>query len=210
MQATRQDILDLLRKRHQATVKEIGAELGLTSTGIRQHLTVLERDGLVVAREDRGHVGRPALVYRLSEAGHALYPAKYDELANALIEEARGILGPQALQQLLRAVAMRFAAPYLPRLEGEPHAARVTLVGEILEERGNVAATTCEGGEYYIRKHTCPFWNVATRNSAVCALDVQFIRQLAGADARLTTSLLRGDDCCTFHVKQPAASRAAH
>lgn len=209
MQATRQDILDLLRKRHQATVKEIGEALGLTSTGIRQHLTVLERDGLVLAHEDRGHVGRPALVYRLSETGHALYPTKYDELANALIEEARNILGPQALQQLLKTVAMRFARPYAPRLDGLGDAERIDAVGEILEERGNVAAASADDGAYYIRKHTCPFWNVATRNSAVCALDVQFIRQLAGADARLTTSLLRGDDCCTFRVKraQPATAR---
>lgn len=31
------------------------------------------------------------------------------------------------------------------------------------------------------------------------ALDI--MRGLLGADARLTTSLLRGDDCSTFHIK---------
>jgi predicted ArsR family transcriptional regulator len=202
MQATRQDILDLLRRRSQATIKEIGDELGLTATGIRQHLTVLERDGLVESHEERGHVGRPALVYRLSSEGDELYPKKYDELANALIEEARKVLGPQALAQLMKSVANRFAAPHAARLAGKPPAERVEASARILEARGNVVTQSEDGaGEHSIRKHTCEYWNVATKNSIVCALDVEFVRQLAGADARLTTSLLRGDDCCTFHIK---------
>lgn len=202
MQATRKDILDLLRRRSQATVKEIGDELGLTSTGIRQHLTVLERDGLVASHEERGHVGRPALVYRLSPDGDGLYPKKYDELANALIEEARTILGPPALAQLMKSVATRFAAPHLSRLANKSPDERLEAVGQILESRGNIVSRTQDvGGEHSVRKHTCEYWNVATKNSIVCALDVEFVRQLVGADARLTTSLLRGDDCCTFHIK---------
>ena len=53
MQATRQQILDYLRREGRVTVKELDRLLGLTSTGIRQHLTVLERDGLVEAFEER-------------------------------------------------------------------------------------------------------------------------------------------------------------
>jgi predicted ArsR family transcriptional regulator len=207
MQATRQDILDLLRMRSQATVKEVGDELGLTATGIRQHLTVLERDGLVESHEERGHVGRPALVYRLTSDGDALYPKKYDELANALIEEARTILGPQALAQLMKSVANRFAAPHAARLAGNPLDERVEAAGRVLEARGNVVTQSESGGEFSVRKHTCEYWNVATKNSIVCALDVEFVRQLVGADARLTTSLLRGDDCCTFHIKPRDATK---
>jgi predicted ArsR family transcriptional regulator len=210
MQATRKDILDLLRNRSHATVRDIGEALGLTPTGIRQHLTVLERDGFVASREERGHVGRPALVYHLTPDGDALYPKKYDELANALIEEARKVLGPPALARLMKSVANRFAAPHLARLAGKSHRERVAAVSEILELRGNVVTRTQADGEYSLCKHTCEYWNVATRNSIVCALDVEFVRQLVGSDARLTTSLLRGDDCCTFHVRPPEApARAA-
>ncbi|TET95672.1 MAG: winged helix-turn-helix transcriptional regulator, partial [Dehalococcoidia bacterium] len=62
IQSTRQQILQYLQRHGRATVKELGSLLSLTSTGIRQHLTVLERDGLVDAREERGRVGRPTLV----------------------------------------------------------------------------------------------------------------------------------------------------
>lgn len=209
MQATRQAILDYLRRHAECTVRDLGEHLGLTSTGIRQHLTVLERDGLVEAREARGHVGRPALVYRLSSAGDSLYPKEYDDLANALIEEARALLGPDALQRLMKNVASRFASPYAARLDGKPLPERVDTTAAIMRERGDVAEARCEHDSYLIEKHTCPFWNVAQKNSAVCALDVEFVRQLAGADARLSASLLRGDESCTFRVRPRVSARAA-
>ncbi len=210
MQATRQEILDYLRRRSQATVKELGAYLGLTSTGIRQHLTVLERDGFVEAREERGHVGRPALVYRLTSVGDALYPKKYDALANALIEEARAQLGPDVLQKLMKNVAARFAEPYLIRMEGKTPRERVAEAAKIIQERGCLADCEPQGDDVLIRQHTCPFPNVATRNSAVCALEVEFVRRLVGADARLTTSLLRGDDACTYRVRTGEAEARGH
>ena len=208
MQATRQAILDYLRFHGQATVKELGEHLGLTPTGIRQHLTVLERDTLIQAREERGHVGRPALVYQLTAQGDELYPKKYDELANALIEEAREMLGPEALQRLMKNVAARFARQHTPRLEGRPALERLEATGAIISDRGNIVEIEASDDDYLIRKYSCPFWNVATRNSAVCALDVEFVRQLAGADARLSTSLLRGDSCCTFRIRPRAAAGA--
>ena len=201
VQATRQEILEYLRRRNEGTVRELQAHLRLTPTGIRQHLTVLERDGLVEAREERGRVGRPALMYRLTPAGHALFPKQYDALANALIEEARGLLGTEALQKLMKNVAARFAAPYLARVEGRAPAERAAEATKIMQERGCLAESRADGDDLLIEQQTCPFPNVATRNSAVCALEVEFVRRLVGADARLTTSLLRGDEACTYRVR---------
>src|SRR3989304_3766711 len=120
MQATRKQILDHPRRHRQATVKDLSPTLGLTATGVRQHLTVLERDDMVEAHEERGHVGRPALVYRLTEHGDTLYPKKYDQLANILLEEMREMAGAGGLQTLLRRVAARFADPYMDRVEDKP------------------------------------------------------------------------------------------
>ena len=210
MQATRQEILDFLRRHGQATVKELSPHLGLTSTGIRQHLTVLERDGLIEAREERGHVGRPALVYRLTTTGDAVFPKKYDELATALIEESRILLGADSLQKLMKNVAGNFAAPYMPRLEGRPSAERAEETARILLERANVTESSWASDEFLIKRYTCPFWSVAQRNSAVCALDVEFVRRLSSCDTKLTTSMLRGDSSCTFRLRPVAAQAERH
>lgn len=209
MQATRQQILDYLRRQGRATVKDLDAYLSLTSTGVRQHLTVLERESLVEAQEERGRVGRPALVYRLTEQGDALYPKSYDELANVLLEEVRELAGGQALQTLLRRVASRFADPYRERLENRSVGERAHEASRIIGERGCLSDCVQDGDDWLIRQYTCPFPRVAGENSCVCSLDVEFIRQLVGADARLTTSLLRDDRACTFRIREidrPAAA----
>jgi predicted ArsR family transcriptional regulator len=207
MQATRQQILDYLRRQGRATVKDLDAHLGLTSTGVRQHLTVLEREGLVEAQQERGHVGRPALVYRLTTKGDAIYPKKYDQLANVLLEEVRDLAGSQALQTLLRRVAGRFADPYQARLDGKPLADRVEEAAGIIRERGSEADCEHDDDGWMIHQYTCPFPQVAGQNSCVCSLDVEFVRQLVGADARLTTSLLRGDSSCTYRIRPVSAAK---
>jgi predicted ArsR family transcriptional regulator len=206
LQATRQQVLDHLRLHGQATVKELGRLLSLTSTGVRQHLTVLERDGLVEAHEERGHVGRPAFVYRLTEQGDALYPKLYDSLANVLLNELRTIAGGDALQKVLRLVATRFAEPYMGRVEGNPLAERVAETARILQERGCLADYSAHDGDWYVSQYTCPFPSVARSNSSVCAMEVEFVRRLTGADARLVSSLLRGDRSCTYRIRATGAA----
>jgi predicted ArsR family transcriptional regulator len=150
-------------------------------------------------------VGRPALVYRLTEQGDALYPKLYDSLANVLINELRSIAGPDSLQRVLRRVASRFAEPYVERVEGKPLTERVAETARIIQERGCLADFTMRDGDWHISQYTCPFPSVARCNSGVCAMEVDFVRRLTGADARLVSSLLRGDRSCTYRIRATAA-----
>ncbi len=208
MQSTRQHILEYLQRQGRATVKELGNLLGLTSTGIRQHLTVLERDGLVDAREERGRVGRPTLVYSLTEKADALFPKTYDALATVLLEEIRSSQGNERLHDLLHKVAERMAAPYVERIEGRPLPERVRETARIMEEQGClVDVREADDGEYYIDEFTCPFPKVAQQDRSVCALHVDFVRVLTGGDTRLTQSLLRGERACCYRIRaNPAKS----
>ena len=206
MQSTRQHILEYLQRQGRATVKELGNLLGLTSTGIRQHLTVLERDGLVDAREERGRVGRPTLVYSLTEKADALFPKTYDALATVLLEEIRYSQGNERLHDLLHKVAERMAAPYAERIEGRPLPERVRETARIMEEQGCLVDVREAGdGEYYIDEFTCPFPKVAQQDRSVCALHVDFVRVLTGGDTRLTQSLLRGERACCYRIRATPA-----
>ena len=207
MQSTRQQILEYLLRQGRATVKELGNLLGLTSTGIRQHLTVLERDGLVDSREERGRVGRPTLVYSLTEKADSLFPKTYDALATVLLEEVRSSQGNQHLHELLHKVAVRMASPYSDRVQGKPLPDRVQETARIMEEQGClVDVRQSEGDDYYIDEYTCPFPKVAQQDRAVCALHVDFVGILAGGDARLTQSLLRGERACSYRIRGNASS----
>jgi predicted ArsR family transcriptional regulator len=208
MQTTRQQILDYLRRNSRGTVKELGTLLGLTSTGIRQHLTVLERDGLVAAHEERGRVGRPTLVYALTEKAEDLFPKAYDQLVSVLLDEMRATAGNEQLFQMLQRVAQRLAEPHLDRVEGRPLVERVRAAAEVMEEQGCIADVSETDGEYFIDEFSCPFPRAAERDRSVCALHVEFVRILTGADTRLTRSLLRGECACTYRVRPAAVADA--
>jgi predicted ArsR family transcriptional regulator len=204
LQSTRLSILEYLQRHGRATVKELGRLLGLTSTGIRQHLTVLERDGLIQAREERGRVGRPSLVYSLTEKADALFPKTYDALALNLLEQVRTSDGDERLYQLLHQVAERMAAPYTGRMKDKPLAERVQETARIMETQGCLVDVRQEGEVLYLDEFTCPFPNVAEKDRAVCALHVDFVRLLTGADTRLTRSLMRGECACTYRIRRDA------
>lgn len=202
MQSTRQQILEYLQRHGRGTVKELGALLGLTSTGIRQHLTVMERDGLVEAREERGRVGRPTLVYSLTDKADGLFPKTYDSLATVLIEELRESEGNERVHGLLQNVARKLAAPHVQRVQAKTLRERVKETASIMEDQGCVADWhEGDDGDFYIDEYTCPFPKIAEVDRAVCALHVEFVRTLTGSDTRLTRSLMRGERACTYRVR---------
>jgi predicted ArsR family transcriptional regulator len=206
MQTTRQEILNHLQRHGRATVKELGQLLGLTSTGIRQHLTVLERDGLLQAREERGRVGRPTLVYFLTDRAEALFPRSYDELASNLLEEVRASEGRERMYQILHHVAQRMADAHWERVQGKNVAERVSETASIMQEQGCLVDWAEKDGEFLLNEYTCPFPKVAKQDPSVCALHVDFVRLLTGADTRLAQSLLRGQRACTYRIR-PATTQ---
>jgi predicted ArsR family transcriptional regulator len=201
LQSTRQAIIDYLRLKRRASVRELGDFLGLTSTGIRQHLTVLERDGLVQAQEERGRVGRPTLIYSLAERADQLFPKNYDVLANILLEEIKSTDGNERLYEILHRVAQNMADPYLARVESKPLKERVVETVRIMQEQGCLVDYEQQGDEFLINEYACPYYNVARKNRAICTIDVEFVRTLTNSDTRLSRSLVRGEQCCTYRIR---------
>ena len=209
MQSTRQRILEYLQKEGRGTVRELGELMNLTSTGIRQHLTVLERDGLVDAREERGRVGRPTLVYSLTDKADSLFPKSYDTLLNLILKEVRESEGNEKLHGILQNVAQRMADPFTSRVEGRPIRERVQETQQIIEEQGCVADFSEKDGEFFIDEYTCPFPKTAQQDRAVCALHVEFVHILSGGETKLVRSLMRGERTCTYRIKEVAAAAAS-
>ncbi len=61
VQPTRRRILTRLKKDGGMTCQELAEALGITSMGVRRHLIMLERDGLVTYSAVQRGLGRPKL-----------------------------------------------------------------------------------------------------------------------------------------------------
>jgi predicted transcriptional regulator len=64
---TRENILLLLKKKGPMSVNELKKELNITRSAIRQHLISLEGKGLIDHAVKRQSIGRPTLLYKLTE-----------------------------------------------------------------------------------------------------------------------------------------------
>jgi predicted ArsR family transcriptional regulator len=202
MQSTRQEILAILRQGHQATVEDLAKELELTPMTIRHHLNVLQAQGLVVAAQVRRlqTVGRPRLVYTLTEAAEELFPQSYAELARHLLSEVKEAQGPGRLQEVLRGTAGRIAGEAPRPVPGQSFEARLDQVCQYLERLGFLFTWTKVDEGYLLSNANCPYRRVAQDHADVCGMDTMLLQGLLGVEPKPFCQLRDGAESCTCLV----------
>jgi predicted ArsR family transcriptional regulator len=60
-----------------ANITELAEAVGINPISVRHHLSSLQVEGLLSSEEERHGVGRPRLVYMLTEAGMEKFPTRY-------------------------------------------------------------------------------------------------------------------------------------
>src|SRR5918999_6146940 len=179
-ESTRGQVVTLLR-RSDHTVEELAQALGLTDNGVRAHLAVLERDGIVrqrgsVRRSSSG--GKPAFVYELTQEGEDLFPKAYEPTLRRLLDVLFNQLGPEESEALLRSVGHRLAEEHSTRADGT-HARLESAVG-VLNELGGLAELEERDGALVIRGYSCPLAGVSPEHPEVCRMAETLITELAG------------------------------
>src|SRR5712664_496412 len=116
--STRMEVLELLRRKGRCSAETIASDLRVTPNAVRQHLTNLERDGLVVSHPERSGRGRPSLLFSLTERADSVFPKRYGQLATMVLQEVQEMGGPDALDEVFERMASRHAAAISRNLEG--------------------------------------------------------------------------------------------
>ena len=91
LSGTRLNILTILQREGSMTVDQLAREIGLSSTTIRRHLDILQRDLLVSFDQIRQGSGRPEYRYSLTEDGHESGYRDYKSFLIDLIGEISGL-----------------------------------------------------------------------------------------------------------------------
>lgn len=201
MQRTRQEILDILKRRGKVTLRELAAALPVATVTVRAHLAVLQTEGLIHVEEVRGRVGRPHFVYSLTEQAQARFPQAYDELSGRLVDSLLALGGPEQLRQALSHMADQWAAERMPRLVDLALAERVAEVAAIRSEEGAIAEwQALPDGSYLLHQHNCPVPRLAERCNQVCEAERRYLAQLLGTELSQIACLAQGQETCTFHI----------
>lgn len=205
---SRRDILTHLHAHGRATVVELAGAIGLAPVTLRHHLGLLREGGLVLADRVPEGRGRPRHVYRLSPQGLAALAEQrpYAQLAADLIDALKAV-DPEAPATALRAVAARLVATRRETFADQPLEVRLDALVTMLADKGFALHWARDGDEYVIREAGCPYRALVATHVEVCALDLEVIRQVVGADVTARIWRGDGDPPCAFRVPvDPARS----
>ncbi len=197
-------LLDLIRRGGPLTVAEMAENLGVTATAIRNRLTRLLGAGLVERQSEHQNRGRPKHSYRVSIEAQKRLGQNYTDLALVLWDEMMSTVADRKLRRLLfTRVTDRLAELYRSHVNGHEWEGKLVQLSNLLHDRGVEAEVATISGEVIpvLRQHSCPYYELAESDPAICALERKMFEKVLGRSLRLSQCRLDGDRFCDFQAK---------
>jgi predicted ArsR family transcriptional regulator len=204
-ETTDQSLLELIRRHGPLTVADMAGRTGVTATAVRNRLTRLLGSGMVERSAEPAGRGRPKHAYRASVAAHKRLGQNYADLAVVLWDEMMRTVPDTRLRRLLFSrITERLADHYRSQLTGDEWEGRLVQLGVILHGRGIEAEVTRgEDGSSspVLKQHSCPYYELAEVDRAVCAMERKMFEKVLGRGLRLSQCRLDGHRSCDFEAK---------
>ncbi|HEX6533470.1 MAG TPA: helix-turn-helix domain-containing protein [Gemmatimonadaceae bacterium] len=196
-------ILIELKRGGRLTAAVLAARLGTSLNAVRHHLRELEAESLVEYERERRGVGAPAFAYRLSAAGEALFPSRYEETLLHVLDQVAERQGRAAAVAMLESHFVALERRLEPLLERATPEERLEIVARALSEEGYMAEWRGEAGSdaAALVEHNCVIRSVAERFPEVCAAEERFLAGALGAPVERRAHMLRGCGACGYRVQ---------
>ncbi len=200
MSSTREKILLTLLNHPKATISDLADAAKINAISVRHHLSILQADNLIHAEEERHGVGRPRLVYSLSEKGMEQFPTSYLKLTNHLLEQMRSILPDAVMNKIFDKVATAITAGYQDKVKDLSMEERLNLIKRVLEEEGFIIEWEKNRDKYEINEISCPYHHIGRNHPEICSIDLAVISKLLEIPVNRMGCILRGDNHCTYII----------
>jgi predicted ArsR family transcriptional regulator len=194
---TRLKLLEHLKKRGPCSVQDLTGALGISENAVRHHLGGLQRLGFIEVRLERGGIGRPAKRYGLTLAAEGLFPKRYQELLELVLQEAEA---RNQLESVLAGVVERMAAQVAPELEDLEGEARLRGLAQKLDFGNMLADMEATEGGWELRAYNCSYRDTGCKFEAVCNLMPRVVTRLTGLPAERVACQRDGEQACHFTI----------
>ncbi|HXV87038.1 MAG TPA: HTH domain-containing protein [Gemmatimonadales bacterium] len=193
-------ILVELKRSQPLTARELAARHSVTATAIRRHLKELQVDQLVEYQRERRGLGAPVFAYRLTAAGEALFPKRYEETLREALEFVERSGGRDAVRRFFAEHFASTAAHLKGTLGQATPEERADAVASLLSSQGFMAEWSPEPGGLRMAEHNCAMHAVAARFPEVCHEELRFLEQVLGARVSRERHIVSGCNSCEYAV----------
>ncbi len=204
----RATIVEHLRLAGEATVAELASLLGISEVATRRHVNVLEEDGFLSSRTVHQERGRPAASYRLTDKVRDLFPQRYANVANDLLDFLTAQHGREGLRDFLRWRLDRETAELTDIVTAADLHERLEQLAGALSEGGYDAQVTADGSSFELHQRNCSIYDVAKHHPEMCQYEAATFSKVLGRDVvlRRLQTLAEGSHACVCTVTpKPAA-----
>lgn len=224
---TRHRIMLHVLRHGPISATDIAEEFGLTAAGVRRHLDNIVADGHaeIVTVSRSGQRGRPAKMFRLTDAGRRHFGHDYDTLALLALRALKQTGGEAAVEnfaaQRIHQLLGDLDVDQVHQLEtndrGDATSSTATTraessdeeddvvgkaraIADALTDRGYAATVDNSAGGVQICRHHCPIQDVAQEFPELCAAEHRVVAELLGQHTQPLATIADGNGICTTHI----------
>jgi len=206
MTTTRDQILQTLLDNPRSTIKSLADSVNINAISVRHHLASLQAENLVSFEEERHGVGRPRLVYSLTEKGTEVFPSNYLQLADRLLDQLHETLSSEEVKALFVNMAHKQVQGLRPEFEKLTSSEeKIEYLVKVLSEGGH--STTWakqEDGSYLIKIANCPYIHISKAHPVICNYDRELFNEILDMEVEKVSSICFGDHSCSYRVEEKA------
>ncbi|OJX47024.1 MAG: hypothetical protein BGO78_16185 [Chloroflexi bacterium 44-23] len=200
MKSTREKILLTLLKKPQSTVSALAEAVKINNISVRHHLSNLLAENLIIAEEERHGVGRPRLVYSLTNEGIEKFPTRYWRLTNRILKRVRNELTPQQVKDLFSSIAYDVASDHKKNVSNLSFEEKINYIDQLLSEEGFEVEVEKADSHYILHEINCPYIQVVQNHPEVCAFDQVLISELLSIPIERINCIASGAKQCSYII----------
>lgn len=183
-------VIRQLKRTDGMTVRALARALRMSYMGVKKPCLDLAKSGYLTGMRKPGVIGRPELVYRLTEKGHEIFPAESNELTLEILSAARELFGPAAPGKLLYVYFREKEKRYASRIRGDEPRQRALWLTRERDKEGFLA--TVEDGDdltgFQICERHNPLADILAAFPEATRMESDMIERLVGAPTRAAIS----------------------
>jgi predicted ArsR family transcriptional regulator len=200
MKTTREKVLIIIKLHPKSTIIEIADQVDINAISVRHHLTNLQAEGLIMAEEERHGIGRPRLVYSLTDRGMENFPSRYFHLVNSLMDQIKETLPEKDVNSIFHNMAEKLTSDYEPMLAKMSMEERLELLKTILNNEGFDVEWEQQGQQCCIKEISCPYFKIGDNHPEVCLFDKSIISNILNIPINKISHQDREEDLCTYTI----------
>ncbi|HWB59153.1 MAG TPA: hypothetical protein VG733_06665 [Chthoniobacteraceae bacterium] len=192
-------IINKLKRTQGLPVRDLAAKLDMSYMGIKQHCIELHKEGYLETWRHPKPVGRPEMLYRLTDRAHELFPVTTNQFTVEVLHAAQKLYGATAAEKLLFSVFQRKAQDYLAKVKGDTVAEKAKKFAKMRDHEGCMAEFV-SSGEMRIVEYHSPMQDLLRAFPIVARLEGELFQRVLGTAVRREEQLTAGPYHCVFYI----------